>query len=54
MVPVMVFNFPPLLGNSLYSMQYLFNSNFIYLISVIFLRDVTIGIRAKVLKIFLK
>jgi len=27
---------------------------FIYLISVIILRDVTIGIRAKVLKIFLK
>jgi len=29
-------------------------SNFIYLISVIFLRDVSIGIRAKVLKIFKK
>jgi len=31
-----------------------YTSNFIYFISVIFRRDVTIGIRAKVLKIFLK
>jgi len=55
MVPVMVFLIFPRFCEIVYiQCSIYFNSNFICLISVIFFRDVTIGIRAKVLKIFLK